>query len=162
VTNVTWYARTRFVAGLSADPAGAAMLMAWSADPVFSGASIPWPAPEYPTLLIMGIGVQMTTSAVAGARRLSLTLGQPNSAITSWLSSGTQAASLVRRWEAAQGFSLDTTLAGTVYREPLPRGFMLLPGLVGGPEAQLTVSISGAQAGDVLGPVSVRGMLLYP
>lgn len=162
VIATTWRARHRYVSGLTVDPASNTVLIAWSADSSFTG-QMPWGVPEYPTLLIYGIGVDMTTSGVAGTRRLNLQIDQPASGgITRYVSSGTQTAGLTRRWEPAVGFALETTLAGDVYREPLPAGFMLLPGLVGASEAQLTVSINGAQAGDVLGPVSIRGILLYP
>lgn len=161
MSSFTWYARDRNVSGLS-ESGLTAVFLPWSPDPGFAGQSLPWAAPEYPTLWITGIGVTLTTSGVAGARRISLRIDQVGGASLEWLSLGTQTATLTRRFEFAQGVSLETTLASSVYREALPRGFMLLPGVVGGVESQLTVAISNVQAGDSMGGVTVRGVLLYP
>lgn len=163
MTNFSWTVRDRYASGVSDDPpALTPVLLRWSADATWEAESLPWAVPEYPTLLITGIGVTLVTSAVAATRRLSLTIDQPNGGRFEWLSSGTVTASLTRRYELAPGFALDTTLASTTFREPLPHGLFVLPGLDGGPEPQLTLSVVSMQAGDDLGPVTVRGILLLP
>jgi len=165
---INWVVRGHEAVGLTDDPevfnpGGGTAFIPHSPDPLLEGSSLPWALPEYPTHLIYGVGLTIVTSAVAGTRRLRLQLTQPNGAFTEWLSSGTQLAGLSRRWECAVGYALDTTVTGaSVYREPLPRGFMLLPGLVGTSEGQLLITINGFQAGDVLGPITLRTHLLLP
>lgn len=164
MTAVTWNVSHRYVVGLSVDPGINTIFVPWSADPIFS-ASLPWATPEYPTLLIYSLGVTSTLSGAVGARRLGITIDQPFGGQTQWISSGSQN-SASRRWEVAVGFNLETTATGTgsttVFREPLPRGLFVQPGRVGGSEGQITVTIVNALAGDVLGPLSIRGALLYP
>lgn len=159
MTKFTWVTDDRQAAGISDDPAGSAITLEWGpADALIAGGSIPWARPAYPTLLITGLGTTMTTVAAVANRRLSLTVSGPVGQLT-YLSSGTQAANLTRRWEAALGFALDTTLANSVYREPLSGGFMLLPLPA---SSLLTVTIFNVQSGDTLGPLSIRGVLLPP
>lgn len=137
------------------------VILPWTPDPFFGAQSLPWPEPEFPTLLILGIGVSLTTSAVAGNRRLDYDIINPNNAQTLWRSSGVQTANLTRRWEIQVGFSLETTLAGDTYREPLPNGLLLFGQRIPN-DGQFRLAVNGAQAGDALGALSLRGRLLYP
>lgn len=163
MTDFTWAVRGLYASGLSADPAAnTAVILRWGSNPIYASESVPWAdTPAYPALLLTGVGFTLVTSGVAGNRRPSLTVSWPSGQFE-WLAGTTQAATQTRRWELAPGFALDTTLAGTTFREPLPHGLVLLPGSLALAETQLTVSWTGAQAGDDLGQVTVRGYLLRP
>ena len=163
MTAFTWAVRGRHVSGISVQPAAfSPVFLPWSADPAFAGQSLPWADPEYPTLLILGIGFDYTASGTVATRRARLIVDQVGGGKIDWSASGTTTAGQANRYEFQQGVSLETTLVGSLLREGIGHGFLLLPGLVGSGEGQLTITASNGQAGDQLGAVSIRGLLLYP
>ena len=79
---------------------------------------------------------------------------------TTWAA---QTAGLTRRWEFSVGMPFETSLASTTYRECLPRGFLMFPGIGSQGEGQLQILVRNlVTAEDVFGPVTIRGHLLYP
>lgn len=166
MTAFTWHVRNRYATGLSAVPAAATTVsLFWtysSVSAVHLESTLPWAQPEYPTLLVLGVGFDFATDATPGNRRVRLTLTTGASAPWTILSGGVQAAGANRRWEFGVGMDLDTALVGTTdYREPLPGGLLLLapPDEV----SSLVLGFAGAGgANDTYGAVTVRGALLYP
>ena len=165
MTAFTWAVRGRWASAISADPAAnTAVILPWSPDAAFVG-TVPWASPAYPVLRIMAIGVTVGTSGTAGTRRLKVHLDSPILGFTEFYSSASQAANTTRRYEfAALSETLSVTPAGfgatPVSRENLPLGFDLFPGIEGGVEGQLVISIDNGQTEDDMTAVCVRGLLL--
>lgn len=157
----SYHVRDRNVYATSASDGTGVWFLPWTPDLVgYDGQTMPWAAPEYPTLLITGIGATLTADATVTNRRFTLKIDQDGGSILEWSAGSNITAGTTRRQEFAAGVSVATPLAGTTIRDPLPRGFMLIPDFVN--PAQLTVSVANFQVGDVLGDLSVRGVLLYP
>ncbi len=169
MTAVSWLARHRWVVGLSspiASPNDGFVNVFWHADstvPEVIESTLPWGAPEYPALLVLGIGFRLTTGATVASRRPEVTISNPDGSELVAIASAAQTASLTRRWEFSVGMPFETSLASTTYRECLPRGFLLFPGVGSQGEGQLQILVRNhVTAEDVFGPVTIRGQLLYP
>jgi hypothetical protein len=107
-------------------------------------------------LSISGIGMDVTTSGVAGTRLPRLRIIDPAGRILfSWASGTSMAANLTRRYQWARGVSPATPLAGSTVRESLPDGLYLDPGW----KLELTVDL--AQTGDTI-PLAVVWAVLKP
>jgi hypothetical protein len=162
----TWTVRGVYAVGVDQNTTLATSLMGWGADPTLPG-TLPWAQPEYPSLLITGISCLFTTNNAVNVRRVRIQIDFQGGGTFAWLSSGTITASQARRFEFGAGIALEATVTGTgpqtvLYREALPNGLVLIPGLEGQSGSQLTVTLENSVAADVLNSVTVRGMLLLP
>lgn len=169
MTNATWHVRNRYFVAVTDDHAADPVEVTFfhSTNPAFAGQALPWAEPEYPSLLLLGIGFRLVTDATAGNRRVVLGLTQPGgAAATIIVSSATQPPGANRRWEFWAGFELDTTAIGTIaFKEPLPRGLVMLsPRDANQSEARLDITLLGSPGAgsDTIEEVTMSGHLLYP
>lgn len=160
MTAFVWAVADRNVAGMSDVPDGSLQVtLGWSASE--EDQSFPWGDANYPSLLVLNVGLTLSCSAVAGNRRprITITSATPAGLSFDWPSDVASPANALRRYEFAAGYSLDGALhtagANQRVRVPLPEGLIMIPNSV------LTVQIDGRQAGDTYPNISVHGMLLY-
>ena len=161
---VSAWIRDQNVSLLVSPPTSAGVTtLSWSTNPELP--ALPW-GDRLPVLLILGIGLSLTTAGGGSARRVKISVVGPafdgtNLSTVTWNGSGTQNAGQTRRHEFAAGLSFDTTLVpGQMFRDALPSGLYLLPGSASPGSGTLTVSIENWVAGSDSYPnITVTGRL---
>lgn len=153
-----WTFRDRHVVGISF-AGGNSRTIAWGLDPELE--VVPWPAENFPALLLLGLGFTYDTSATVATRRPAILISQPgNAGSFRTQASVALVANQTRRYEFGPATHLNNPLAApTVYREPWPRGIVLLGGP--GVSASIQITLLNAQSEDALGDVTVTGVLLW-
>lgn len=159
-----WTVRDRNVQGALDSDGTTTIPVSWGFDEELP-IEFPWSdLAHYPSLLIMGLMFRVFTSAVAGTRRPVVTVsnGVPTGAagVTRVIAGNGTTAGLNREYYFAVGTAMPPAALIDRFKEPLPVGLILHPGLLTGGNGLLNITIDGVQAGDSLGDALLFGYLL--